>query len=131
MKRRCSRSACSGRAVATLTFVYADQMAVLGPLALQATPGCYDLCAQHAQRLSVPRGWEVLKLTDELTEPGPDSDDLLALANAVREVGFSDAPASAPHTAQGLDEAEAGTVVELGRRGHLRVIADADLAGGR
>src|SRR5690606_29430331 len=32
--RRCSRTACARGAVATLTYVYADQTAVLGPLAL-------------------------------------------------------------------------------------------------
>ncbi|HSU71939.1 MAG TPA: DUF3499 family protein, partial [Micrococcaceae bacterium] len=31
--RQCSRSACSQSAVATLTYVYSDSTAVLGPLA--------------------------------------------------------------------------------------------------
>ena len=45
--RRCSRTACSRQAVATLTYVYADSTAVLGPLATFAEPHCYDLCAEH------------------------------------------------------------------------------------
>ncbi|NUR24758.1 MAG: DUF3499 domain-containing protein [Catenulispora sp.] len=84
--RRCSRTACSRPAVATLTYVYADSTAVLGPLAAYIEPHSYDLCAEHSQRLTAPRGWAVLRLTEP--DPGPvqpSSDDLEALANAVRE----------------------------------------------
>ena len=55
--RRCSRTACGRVAVATLTYVYSDSTAVLGPLATYAEPHCYDLCAEHAERLTAPRGW--------------------------------------------------------------------------
>ena len=48
--RRCSRSGCTEPAVATLTYVYADSTAVVGPLATQAEPHSYDLCTQHAHR---------------------------------------------------------------------------------
>lgn len=123
MNRQCTRSACRGRAVATLTYVYADSTAVLGPLALQATPGCYDLCATHASSMSVPRGWEVIRLAaPESTPPGPDEDDLLALANAVREIGFGDGAGNAARP-------DSASVVEVGRRGHLRVIMDAAQGG--
>jgi len=57
MNRRCSRVGCGGRASATLTYVYADQMAVLGPLAAEASPHSYDLCERHAQRITPPQGW--------------------------------------------------------------------------
>lgn len=124
MNRRCTRSGCKGRAVATLTYVYADSTAVLGPLALQATPGCYDLCAGHASKMTVPQGWEVIRLAEpETLVPEPDEDDLLALANAVREVGFSDGSGS------GRQAGDPDTIVELGRRGHLRMIADAHRHG--
>ena len=59
--RRCSRTACTAEAVATLTFDYADSMAVLGPLALTREPHSYDLCARHADRTSAPRGWQVVR----------------------------------------------------------------------
>jgi Protein of unknown function (DUF3499) len=59
--RRCSRTACSAEAVATLTFDYADAMAVLGPLALDREPHGYDLCARHAERTSAPVGWQVVR----------------------------------------------------------------------
>jgi hypothetical protein len=59
--RPCSKVACSDDAVATLTYVYADSMAVLGPLSRTAEPHSYDLCAKHADRLSVPQGWHVIR----------------------------------------------------------------------
>ena len=71
--------------MATLTYVYSDQTAVLGPLATFAEPHAYDLCDAHSQRLSAPRGWEVLRLAPDADAFGPSTDDLLALADAVRE----------------------------------------------
>ncbi|HJR38520.1 MAG TPA: DUF3499 domain-containing protein, partial [Nocardioidaceae bacterium] len=102
--RRCSRTACARSAVATLTYVYSDQTAVLGPLATFAEPHAYDLCEAHSERLSAPRGWEVLRLAPDPDALGPSSDDLLALADAVREaarpVPVQDAPARAVALAQ-------------------------------
>jgi hypothetical protein len=100
-------------AVATLTYVYSDQTAVLGPLATFAEPHAYDLCEAHSERLSAPRGWEVLRLAPDADAYGPSTDDLLALADAVREAAQ---PASAPE----VGPRPAG----LGRRGHLRVLPD-------
>jgi hypothetical protein len=59
--RPCSKVACSDDAVATLTYVYADAMAVLGPLSYRSEPHSYDLCARHSERLSVPQGWQVVR----------------------------------------------------------------------
>jgi len=59
--RPCSKVACNGDAVATLTYVYADSMAVLGPLSRSFEPHSYDLCGTHAERLSVPQGWHVIR----------------------------------------------------------------------
>jgi hypothetical protein len=105
--------------VTTLTYVYAEQMAVLGPLSTYAEPHAYDLCEQHSERLSAPRGWEVMRLATDYTAPPPTSDDLLALADAVRE-----AARPAPRT----PAAPLGSVAVLEddarptgtRRGHLR-----------
>jgi len=119
--RRCSRAGCGGEAVATLTYVYVDSTAVLGPLATQAEPPGYDLCARHAGALSVPLGWEVIRLAIDPAPP-PNTDDLLALADAVREVGLSyDQPATHSEVAP-----RRNGIVELGRRGHLTVLADPD-----
>ncbi|MDA0566178.1 DUF3499 domain-containing protein [Streptomonospora sp. S1-112] len=109
--RRCSRTACRQPAVFTLTYVYADSTAVLGPLAAYAEPHCYDLCAMHAERLTAPRGWEVVRLPADSSGGGPGSDDLEALANAVREAARP--PAVGNPVGQG---------VETHRRGHLRVV---------
>lgn len=84
VKRLCSRTACKATAVATLTYVHADQTVVLGPLATYAEPHTYDLCADHTTRMTAPRGWDVVRLAIDLTEPEPSPDDLLALADAVR-----------------------------------------------
>ena len=78
--------------MATLTYVYADQTAVLGPLATYAEPHAYDLCVEHSERLSAPRGWDILRLAPDLAVPAPTHDDLLALADAVREAGRPIAP---------------------------------------
>jgi Protein of unknown function (DUF3499). len=112
--RSCSRTACRQPAVFTLTYVYADSTAVLGPLATYVEPHCYDLCAEHAERLTAPRGWEVVRLPSEAGQPS--TDDLEALANAVRE-------AAKPTPAPGAEPVGQG--VEVGRRGHLRVLRSA------
>jgi uncharacterized protein DUF3499 len=94
-----------------LTYVYSDSTAVLGPLATYAEPHAYDLCEFHAERLSAPKGWEVIRLPSDTPPLSPSGDDLLALADAVRE-------AARPQVA---DE-PVGQAVEVGRRGHLRVL---------
>ncbi|TIC84226.1 DUF3499 domain-containing protein [Nocardioides sp. GY 10127] len=111
--RRCSRTACGRAAVMTLTYVYADQIAVLGPLATYAEPHAYDLCEAHSERLSAPRGWEVLRLAAPQPS-GPSDDDLLALADAVREAGR---PRPVTRTTP-----PDGPEVPGVRRGHLRVL---------
>ena len=59
--RPCSKVACNADASKTLTYVYADSMAVLGPLSRKAEPHSYDLCDRHAESLSVPQGWQVIR----------------------------------------------------------------------
>ncbi|WP_082949591.1 DUF3499 domain-containing protein [Mycobacterium sp. ACS4331] len=137
--RRCCRPGCPHYAVATLTFVYADSTAVVGPLATVREPHSWDLCVSHAGRITAPRGWELVRHSGPLpAQPDfPDEDDLVALADAVREgreapartvpvAGFSEpaghqpaAQSSAvlappPHRATGVGR----------RRGHLRVLPD-------
>lgn len=97
-----------------MTYVYADQTAVLGPLATYAEPHAYDLCDAHSERLSAPRGWEVLRLAPDTSAKGPSSDDLLALADAVREAAR---PAPEPEPVTGGDDPTRGV-----KRGHLRVL---------
>jgi hypothetical protein len=87
-----------------LTYVYSDRAAVVGPLAPVHEPHCYDLCGEHAARLTAPRGWDVVR-RDVAATPRPTVDDLEALADAVREPS-----AFASDGAGGL------------RRGHLRIL---------
>ncbi|WP_197506951.1 DUF3499 domain-containing protein [Mycobacterium sp. 852002-50816_SCH5313054-b] len=143
--RRCCRPGCPHYAVATLTFVYSDSTAVVGPLATAREPHSWDLCVGHASRITAPRGWDLVRHAGPLlSEPAhPDEDDLVALADAVREGrprdggrphpsagaplnGFSDphihAGAQATAPSSGLlapPEPRSGR-----RRGHLRVLPD-------
>ncbi|ORW74056.1 hypothetical protein AWC23_05965 [Mycobacterium saskatchewanense] len=72
--------------MATLTFVYSDSTAVVGPLATAREPHSWDLCVGHAGRITAPRGWDLVRHAGPLPIPSnPDEDDLVALADAVRE----------------------------------------------
>ncbi|SPT53324.1 Protein of uncharacterised function (DUF3499) [Actinomyces bovis] len=116
--------------MATLTSVYADQTIVLGPLATEAQPEAYDLCDDHVASFTAPRGWQVIRLNVEFEPAAPSEDDLLALADAVREASRAPRPApvpaerlsragSLPHPASLLAAPGDG---EITRRGHLRVL---------
>jgi hypothetical protein len=143
--RCCSRTACKQPPVYTLTFVYRDSTAVLGPLSAYGEPNTYDLCEKHAARLVAPRGWDVVRLP-----PSPEqqrADDLEAIANVVREPRVAvDRSQSAPRpAAEARPVADSrpasrqaaprpgpaepvGQGVEVGRRGHLRVLRSAPTA---
>lgn len=110
--RVCSRAGCRHLAIKTLTYVYSESTAVLGPLATFAEPHAYDLCEVHSNRLTVPKGWTVIRPLPEQENTGPSADDLMAIADAVREVGSQ---------GEAVVEQPAHTP-EIGRRGHLRVL---------
>ncbi len=113
--RACSRVSCRSVAAMTLTYIYADSTAVLGPLATFSEPHSYDLCEKHSARLTVPNGWNVIRQSHDLDASGPSEDDLMAIADAVREVA---------QTHQLNQEAPAATPSQssVGRRGHLRAV---------
>ena len=88
----------------------------------------------HAGRVTAPRGWELVRHAGPLPSH-PDEDDLVALADAVREgrdvaapingvaAGFSDPVTGAPGGA--LMAPPARRLESNGRRrGHLRVLPD-------
>ncbi|MFV2115480.1 DUF3499 domain-containing protein [Micromonospora sp. LOL_025] len=114
--RRCSRNGCPRQAVATLTYVYNESTAVVGPLAAFAEPHTYDLCEPHARSLTAPRGWDVVRHEGEFEPPPPTTDDLVALAEAVREAARPVAPRPPE------DDQTTNSTPQTGRRGHLRVI---------
>ncbi|MFT4124918.1 MAG: DUF3499 domain-containing protein [Gordonia sp. (in: high G+C Gram-positive bacteria)] len=146
--RQCCRPGCARSAVATLTFVYAESTAVIGPLAGSPEPHSWDLCAEHARRITVPRGWEMLRSDRGFPAPVADDYELTALAEAVREGstggratgerafpdsldGFDDlgggrhrAPAAARPDRVPPAETRAAGRPRPGRRGHLRVLPD-------
>jgi Protein of unknown function (DUF3499) len=144
--RRCCRPGCPHYAVATLTFVYSDSTAVVGPLAIAHEPHSWDLCVSHASRITAPRGWELVRHSGPLAT-NPDEDDLIALAEAVREGrdvaaaggpvnGFHDSGAQfnsgAQYNASTAEAQATGVLASAGqrpagngrRRGHLRVLPD-------
>ena len=126
--------------MATLTFVYLDSTAVIGPLATAREPHSWDLCVGHAGRITAPRGWELMRHAGPL--PNPDEDDLVALADAVREGpggaglpyrgatgsplnGFSDPAIHSAHATAPSSGLLAPLEHRSGRRrGHLRVLPD-------
>ena len=91
-----------------------ESTAVLGPLATFAEPHAYDLCEIHGERLTVPNGWNVIRQERTGTEPGPTDEDLMAIADAVREVAF---PAKSP-----VESSPQAVAQGVGRRGHLRAV---------
>lgn len=128
--------------MATLTFVYADSVAVIGPLSTADEPHSWDMCETHADRITVPRGWELVRSAGGFGAP-PEDQELTALAEAVREVGGSrpgrmarPAVEAEDYEPPGRHRAEPGrrsgapvrgsvpTTPRSGRRGHLRVLPD-------
>jgi hypothetical protein len=113
--RVCSRVSCRSVASMTLTYIYADSTAVLGPLATFSEPHSYDLCDKHSARLTVPNGWNVIRQSADVDSTGPSDDDLMAIADAVREV--AQAPLPSEH-----EVSTAPSHSGVGRRGHLRAV---------
>jgi hypothetical protein len=116
--------------VATLTYVYSDSTAVVGPLATAAEPHSWDLCEVHASRITAPKGWELVRHEGGFSAAATDDDDLTALAEAVREAG-SRRPADDPSRSSRADYGPRGgdggappPQPRTGRRGHLRVLPD-------
>jgi hypothetical protein len=114
--------------------VYRDSTAVLGPLSAYTEPNTYDLCEKHADRLVAPRGWDIVRL-----RPTPEqerADDLEAIANVIREPRaaaprpgsrpVADPRSAAPRAARPVQAEPVGQGIEVGRRGHLRVLRSTD-----
>lgn len=112
--RSCSRVSCRSSATMTLTYIYSESRAVLGPVATYSEPHAYDLCERHAARLTVPNGWSVEREVASTQAAGPSEDDLMAIADAVREVARAENE-NAPTTSPAQNS-------PVGRRGHLRAV---------
>ena len=108
--RKYSRATCDAGAIATMTYGYNDATAVLGPLSPQADPSALDLCREHANTVTVPRGWTLIRLADNFEPPQPSTSDLMALADAIRATSTADVPT--PQSAQ-RHVARPGNTVEV------------------
>ena len=114
--RGCSRAGCRSVATMTLTYVYSESVAVVCPLATFSEPHAYDLCSLHGSRLKVPHGWSVIKQELDVENQGPTDDDLMAIADAVREV-------AAREIVEEIQQVETtSSQQQIGRRGHLRAV---------
>ncbi len=103
-----------------MTYVHADATVVIGPLGRRAEPGAHDLCAEHAAKLTPPVDWQLIRIDSGQAPPERSHDDLLAIADAVREAADR-ADQTPSRTAPGHSDDPAST----GRRhGHLRIIGD-------
>jgi len=71
MARQCARPTCSRPAGATLSYQYARKVAVLDGLHEDDDPATHDLCPAHADRLTVPQGWELHDQRLAPAFPGP------------------------------------------------------------
>lgn len=77
----------------------------------------------------MPHGWELVRHQGDYAVPMPTDDDLVALANAVREAAVGDrsepeppVPSGDGAPRQGLRPGPAGGAVSSARR-HLRVVS--------
>lgn len=103
-----------------MTYVHADATVVIGPLGRRAEPGAHDLCAEHAAKLTPPVDWQLIRIDSGQAAPERSHDDLLAIADAVREAADRVDQTPARTTPGPADDPAAS-----GRRhGHLRIIGD-------
>jgi len=105
-----------------LTYNYANSKATVEPLSPEHDPGGYDLCLEHARNLHVPSGWSLERVVtrpERAATPAPQASWIDDLADEVRRIGLGD---DQPSLADKTPDPDG--VVELARRGHLRVIAD-------
>lgn len=79
-----------------MTYGYDEATAVIGPLSPTVQAGSYDLCKSHAQSVTVPVGWQMVRLQTEFEDAPPSPDDLFALADAIREASKKDVPPPQP-----------------------------------
>ena len=82
--------------------------------------GCTDTAYSVVEsndlvRLTVPNGWEVIRHVADSNAAGPSDDDLMAIADAVREAATAHLQPSQSGVAQVAHSS-------VGRRGHLRAV---------
>lgn len=115
--------------MATLTYIYAESVAVVEPLTESDGPHSWDLCEAHALRITAPRNWELVRhwspvdVTGAGSAAGPDDVSADASQHRAAEPG-----AVATATIEfGAEPDIAQNRVEIGpghhvRRAHLRAL---------
>lgn len=96
--RKCTRRTCAHPAVAALTCDYGNNTVVIGPLPMRREPYATELCEAHVAKFTAPLGWEVIRLASNFEPAPPSPDDILALAEVVREVSNQRVAREAPPT---------------------------------
>lgn len=115
-----------------MTYVHADACVVIGPLSRRAEPGAHDLCADHAAKLTPLVGWELIRIEGEQAPPERTHDDLLAIADAVREAAgrpgdgarTGESASASSSASEPTPEQRSDGSVPGRKHGHLRIIGD-------
>jgi hypothetical protein len=69
----------------------------------------------------VPNGWNVIKEEGSQINSGPTEDDLMAIADAVREVANLNMTPNGSLSEDAANNSQSSEI-QLGRRGHLRAV---------
>ena len=122
--RRCSRPGCGQPAVATLTYAYAQSTAYIGPLKGNDDPHSWDLCAEHAEKITTPMGWRLIRVPSI-----EDDEDLMALVE-MPPPDFGSAAPNAPFGHKPEEYVPNHPAHRGGKkptqRGHLTIVPDAE-----
>ena len=105
-----------------MTYVHADACVVVGPLSRRAEPRAHDLCAAHAGKLTPPVGWQLIRIEGEQAPAQRSHDDLLAIADAVREAAGP--PRNSDNAAASTSSDRNDGSMPGRKHGHLRIIGD-------
>lgn len=124
----CSRPGCSARAVAQLVYAYAASQVNVTALDAEPDPNTYALCQAHLDKLTVPKGWSLTRSGAVGAAPlsGRQLADLAQRVRRAGGLGDEGEPAGQEETIS-----RRADLILLGRRAHLRVVADAADYGSR
>lgn len=104
--RTCRRPGCARSATATLLLFYVEASVRIDALHDEPHPAHWDMCAEHADGLRVPRGW---RRTDRRgAAAGPDAS---ADTTAGRESGTEQDPRSSPAATSPVTSPDTPTAV--------------------
>ncbi len=59
--RTCAKPRCGSDASFTAALRYGDREVLVGELTAESDPNLVDLCPEHAERLTPPMGWRIVR----------------------------------------------------------------------